>query len=99
MPVTEGGCPIMNTIVDADDTHPRLKAKVEEVVLGWKKRVAQVIDAGVADGEFRSGVNAEQAALTLFALIEGAILIRRATDKASYYKLVLDTARKMVNEY
>lgn len=94
----EGGCPIMNTVVDADDTHSLLKAKVEEVVLKWKTWVTQVIEAGVAGGEFRAVENAEQVALTLFAIIEGAILIRRATNKPNYYRLVLDSARKMVGE-
>jgi TetR/AcrR family transcriptional regulator, transcriptional repressor for nem operon len=93
----EGGCPIMNTVVDADDTHSLLKAKVEEVVLKWKTWVTQVIEVGVSDGEFRAVENAEQAALTLFAIIEGAILIRRATNKPNYYRLVLDSARKMVS--
>ncbi|HUB60567.1 MAG TPA: TetR/AcrR family transcriptional regulator [Puia sp.] len=94
--VPEGGCPIMNTTVEVDDTNPRLKAKVAEVMQGWKKKVEQVIEAGKVDKEFGMAVNAEQTALTLIALIEGAILIRRATDKAGYYRQVLDTARKIV---
>ncbi len=94
----EGGCPIMNTAVEADDTHPRLKAKVSGVVQGWKNMVMQVIERGVANKEFGTPVDAEQVALMLIALIEGAILIRRATDKVNYYRQVLETARKLVNE-
>jgi AcrR family transcriptional regulator len=96
--VPEGGCPIMNTTVEADDTHPRLKAKVSEVMLDWKNMVAKVIEGGATKKEFRGPVDAEQTALTLIALIEGAILIRRATDKTGYYRQVLETARKLVNE-
>ncbi|HET6252598.1 MAG TPA: TetR/AcrR family transcriptional regulator [Puia sp.] len=95
--VMEGGCPIMNTTVDCDDTHPRLKMKAAEVMLGWKNRVTQLIEKGIAGKEFGATVNAEQTALTLIALIEGAILIRRATDKTGYYRQVLETARKVVN--
>jgi len=95
--VPAGGCPIMNTTVEADDTHPRLKAKVSEVMLAWKNMVAKVVETGVTSKEFSAPLDSEQTALTLIALIEGAILIRRATDNVNHYRKVLDVARKLVN--
>src|ERR1700744_3379068 len=35
-PFPVGGCPILNTAVEADDTHPRLKEKVALVITDWK---------------------------------------------------------------
>lgn len=95
-PFPEGGCPIMNTAVDADDTHPRLKAKVGEVVLMWKDRLVQLIETGIANREFRAGVDAEQTALTIIALIEGAILIARATGKGDYRHQVMQSVEKLI---
>src|ERR1700752_5428216 len=38
-----GGCPMMNTIVEADDTHPALKTKAAEALEAWKERLARLI--------------------------------------------------------
>jgi AcrR family transcriptional regulator len=97
-PFPEGGCPIMNTTVDADDTHPLLKRKVADVVLSWKDRLVQLIRTGIANKEFRPDVDPEQTALTIIALIEGAILITRATGKVNYRKLVLNSVEKLIKE-
>ena len=45
-PFPEGGCPIMNMTVDADDMHPLLRSKVGDVVLNWKDRLVQLIGIG-----------------------------------------------------
>jgi AcrR family transcriptional regulator len=97
-PFPEGGCPIMNTTVDADDTHPALKNKVCNVLLSWKDRLVHLIGKGIENKEFQSSINPEQAALTIIAMIEGAILITRATGKMNYRKLVLSSVEKLIKE-
>jgi TetR/AcrR family transcriptional regulator, transcriptional repressor for nem operon len=97
-PFPEGGCPIMNTTVDADDTHPVLKSKVCQVVLAWKDRLVKLIEKGIATKEFHKEVDAEQTALTLIALIEGAILINRATGQVGHRKSVMKSVEKLIRE-
>jgi AcrR family transcriptional regulator len=97
-PFPEGGCPIMNTTVDADDTHPALKNKVCNAVLSWKDRLVNLIGKGIENKEFQSSINPEQTALTIIAMIEGAILITRATGKINYRKLVLSSVEKLIKE-
>jgi TetR/AcrR family transcriptional repressor of nem operon len=93
-----GGCPIMNTTVEADDTHPVLKSKVCQVVMAWKERVAELIEKGIANKEFKKDTDPEQAALTLFAMIEGAILINQATGRLDYRKKVMQSAEKLIKD-
>jgi hypothetical protein len=97
-PFPEGGCPIMNTTVDADDTHPVLKSKVCHVVLAWKDRLVKLIEKGMATKEFHKEVDPEQTALTLIALIEGAILINRATGQVGHRKSVMKSVEKLIRE-
>jgi TetR/AcrR family transcriptional repressor of nem operon len=97
-PFPEGGCPIMNTTVDADDTHPVLKSKVCQVVLAWKDRLVKLIEKGIATREFHKEVDPEQTALTLIALIEGAILINRATGQVGHRKSVMKSVEKLIRE-
>lgn len=97
-PFPVGGCPILNTTTEADSTHPGLRSKVSEAIIDWKDRVARMIEKGVEAKEFKPGVNAEQVALTLIAMIEGAILIAMATGKLHHRKAVLQSAEKLIME-
>ncbi len=93
-----GGCPIMNTIVEADDTHPGLKAKAVEALLNWKDRIAGLVREGIAAGEFKADTKAEDVAVTMVALLEGAVLFTQATGKASYRKAIVGSVEKLIRE-
>lgn len=94
----EGGCPLLNTAVEADDTHPRLREKAAAALQGWKKNIVALIEAGVAGKEFRADVDAEQTALTLIALIEGAIMMARLTGNARHRKAVMPAVKKIIHD-
>jgi AcrR family transcriptional regulator len=95
-PLFVGGCPIMNTITEADDTHPRLKQKAGEALVYWKERIQTTVQAGIEAGEFKSPVNTEEAALTIISLLEGGILFAKATGKPHYRKLIVNSAENFI---
>ncbi|BDB26696.1 transcriptional regulator [Cupriavidus sp. TA19] len=92
----EGGCPLLNTAIEADDTHPALREKALEAFRSWQSNLVSVIKAGIASREFRRDVDPEQAAVTLIALIEGAVMISRLTGNAAYNKAVMSAVEKTV---
>lgn len=94
----EGGCPMMNTIVEADDTHPVLKNMACDAILNWKDHLVLLLQKGMENKEFKAGIHVEPTALTIIAMIEGAILINRATGKTHYPKMVLDSVEKLIRE-
>lgn len=91
-----GGCPLLNTAVEADDTHPALRERAAEALRSWKKHIVSVIEAGIAAKEFRANVDAEQTALTLIALIEGAVMIARLTGNAKHRRAVMPTVERII---
>ena len=95
-PLLTGGCPVLNTTVEADDTHPRLRAKAGEALNHWKERIVDIIQAGKTAHEFKPTVNAEQTALTIIALLEGAIVVTKATGKPAYGKAVIASAEELI---
>ena len=98
IPSMQSGCPIQNTATEADDTHPALKEKAKNAILGWKKKLVKIIEKGRQDGEFTASFNAEQVALTMIATIEGGIMIAGLTGKINYMKLVMQSLEKMIDE-
>ena len=41
-PAIEGGCPIMNTAIEADDTHPDLRDRARESMTLWHRLVGRI---------------------------------------------------------
>ncbi|MFT3703432.1 MAG: TetR/AcrR family transcriptional regulator [Agriterribacter sp.] len=95
-PFPEGGCPVLNTAVEADDTHPLLKQKAGEAILNWKKMIAGLIKQGIEQKEFRKGVDTEETALSIIAMIEGATMIARVTGKTQFRTIIMQSVKKLV---
>ena len=77
-PVIEGGCPVLNTIVDADDTNPALISLAKKSTERLLRGLERIILKGQRCGEFQLQVTPRVVALTIFSGIEGAILLTRA---------------------
>lgn len=95
-PLPDGGCPIMNTATEADDTHIALRKKAGAAINGWKNKIVKLIESGIKNGEFRPCDHVEQTALTIIAMIEGSIMIGQATGKMNYRKAIMRSAEKMI---
>ena len=95
-PFPQGGCPILNTGVEADDTHPILKKKAGDAIESWKDRVKGLVEEGVRSGEFKASADAQRFAVTMIAMIEGAIMIAKVSGKLAYRTIVLDELKKMI---
>lgn len=93
-----GGCPILNTAIEADDTNNLLKNRAAKAILGWKKTIVELIKAGVASGEFRADVEPDQTALSIIALLEGGIMIARVTNSLTSLDKVLKTVEMLLNQ-
>lgn len=91
-----GGCPMMNTAVEADDTHEGLRKRAADGLLRWKQDLVTVIEKGIAANEFKKDTDAQKTALTIIALIEGAILIGKATQNPVFLDIILTTAKETV---
>jgi len=94
--LSEGGCPVLNTAIDADDTHPELRGKVLKAVLDWKNKISKLVEAGIASKEINPDQNPEQIALTIIAMVEGGIMISKLTSKTEYWNLIMGSLKKYV---
>lgn len=72
-----GGCPLMNTAVDADDGNPVLRELVREAFAGWRSRLCAIVEEGLRSGEIREGTEPRAVANTVIASLEGAMLLSR----------------------
>jgi TetR/AcrR family transcriptional regulator, transcriptional repressor for nem operon len=95
--MSRGGCPILNTAIEADDTHPLLKEKVAKSIKAWKKTIETIVTQGIDKGEIRSDVDAAQFATEFIALIEGGIMLSKATGNLSILHNCVLRIEKIIN--
>ena len=95
-PLPMGGCPVLNTAVEADDTHPLLKKKANEAFLTWKDKLTTLLEQGIRTKEFTTAIDPEQIALTIIAMIEGSIMIAKLSGKPAYRNAIMVSMRKMI---
>jgi len=72
-----GGCPVMNTAIDADDGNPALRKLVQRAVQEWKAKIGRIVKAGIESGEIRGDVDPRGIANIMIAALEGALMISR----------------------
>lgn len=94
----QGGCPILNTAVEADDTNPLLKDRAAKAIQRWKKRIIDLMDAGVEAGEFKAGLDHSRLALTMIAMIEGAIMMSKVTNSQSCLDKIMQSVELLISE-
>lgn len=95
--LSKGGCPIMNTAIEADDTMPFLKAEVAKTFKGWADKFAAILEEGQSKNEIKNSVNISEYAYLFIMLIEGGILLTKATDNQIHLLNALDRIEKIID--
>ena len=76
-PSVPGGCPLLNTAIDADDGNPVLRERARKGLHEWRDRLSSIVDSGIKRGEIRRGVDAKEVATLIISSLEGALVIGR----------------------
>src|ERR1700756_4054745 len=72
-----GGCPVLNTAVDADDGNAALRARVVKALRSWSTRLENIVKEAQERGEIRQEVDPKTVATLIIASLEGALMMSR----------------------
>ena len=94
-PPVAGGCPILNTAIEADDADEMLRDRARAAMDDLRTTIHRIVNKGIDRQEIRPGVDADEEASILIATLEGAIMlsnlykdsihIQRAADHIIHY--------------
>ncbi len=79
-----GGCPILNTAVEADDMHDMLREKVLKSLDYIHRSFIYIIEQGMENEEFRQEIDPSYFATIFISLIEGGIMQMKVSKKSKY---------------
>jgi TetR/AcrR family transcriptional repressor of nem operon len=94
-PAVPGGCPVLNTAIEADDGNALLRDRVRAAWREWRDYLAEIVVAGLKRKEIRPEIDAKEVATLIISSIEGALMIARLERN----KEALLTAQSHLDRY
>lgn len=76
-PPLVGGCPVLNTAIEADDAQPALRERARHAMDDWRETIHRIVKKGIDRQEIRPGVDADVLATLLISSLEGAIMMSK----------------------
>lgn len=95
IPFLQAGCPLLNTAVDADDTHPVLRKKAADALSFWKRSIENQVKRGIERKEISAKTNAAEFAVIIISVIEGAVMQAKVTGRSAD----LNTGMNFLEDY
>jgi AcrR family transcriptional regulator len=95
-PILPGGCPVLNTAIEADDANPVLKERARAAMNELCDTVNRVVAKGIERDEVNPQVDAQSAATILISTLEGAMMMSKLYDDPRYMDRAIDHLRAYV---
>ncbi len=89
-PLLEGGCILLTTAVEADDTNPALRERAQNAMDEWRAYITRTVTRGIEKGQLRSDVDAGTVTSLMLASLEGAVMLSKLYDDASHMQRIGD---------
>ncbi len=97
-PPIDGGCPILNTSIEADDTNPILRNRVIKALDNWRGSITGTIKKGIKHEEIKPNVHAEEFATVFIATLEGGIMMSKVYNKITPLNTILNRLELMIEK-
>jgi TetR/AcrR family transcriptional repressor of nem operon len=89
-PEIEGGCPMMNTAIEADDTNVELRDRARASMTLWHRLVGRIVKDGKAAGTLAAELDPYALASTITGALEGALMLARLYDDPKHMDNVVE---------
>jgi AcrR family transcriptional regulator len=88
-PPIAGGCPLLNTAIEADDHRLSMRGVVAHELIETIGFIADLLNKGIRAGEFKKDFNPRELAYTFFCAIEGAIMFSRVERSSEPMDIII----------
>jgi AcrR family transcriptional regulator len=89
-PLLPGGCPLLNTAVESDDTHPALRSRAQDAMNRWRRWIQRNVERGIAAHEIRPEVDGDLLATILITTVEGAVMMSKLYGNSTHMQRAID---------
>ena len=93
-----GGCPLLNTATESDDTLPFLNEKVRASITQWQREIVAILNGGKADGTVRNDVDVDRFSIGFIAMIEGGIMLAKSMNDKNYFLQAVNAVEVLIEK-
>ncbi|GLR17480.1 TetR/AcrR family transcriptional regulator [Portibacter lacus] len=79
-PPFEGGCPLMNASIEADDSNAELKSVVKHVMNLMHEHLCRVIRNGIKHGQVKEDTDISGLSSIIISSLEGSVMMLKVMD-------------------
>ena len=79
-PALRGGCPLLNTAIDADDGNAALRVRAQAALDSWRARLSSLILLAARRGTVKPGTEPRAVASIIIGSLEGALMMSRLDE-------------------
>ncbi|QIE60044.1 TetR/AcrR family transcriptional regulator [Rasiella rasia] len=97
-PLYDGGCPLMNAAVEADDTNTVLRQQAFNMLAQLKASLCKIVSNGIKNKQVRHTVDAPFYATIFIATLEGGIMMSRLERSTDAIHKTIAHLRNLVEE-
>jgi TetR/AcrR family transcriptional regulator, transcriptional repressor for nem operon len=97
-PPVEGGCPLLNAAVEADDAHPQLRKTALEILNGLRTSLISILEKGIYYKQLKKGIDKELYATLFIASLEGAIMMSKLSGNDDDIRRIIKHLEKQIGE-
>jgi TetR/AcrR family transcriptional regulator, transcriptional repressor for nem operon len=97
-PVVDGGCPVMNACIEADDALPFLRDRVAKAFAAMRGVVSRNLERARVAGDLPAGMDVQQATDFVVAALEGAVLLSRGLRSRVHGRRVVAALHAWLDE-
>ena len=93
-PAVKGGCPMLNLATEVDDTDADMRLMVSDALTELSMTLAEIMQKGIGNGEFKEGIVPQKEANFMIALLEGSIMMAKVQGKR---RIILGNCEQLLN--
>jgi TetR/AcrR family transcriptional regulator, transcriptional repressor for nem operon len=97
-PPVPGGCPLLNTAIEADDHRISMRKVVTKEIMATVDFISNLLKKGVESGEFKKGIKTNEIAYTFFCSIEGAIMFSRVEQSREPIDIIVKHCKRILDQ-
>lgn len=97
-PPLEGGCPLLNAAVEADDAHPVLRETAVNILNGLRSSLISILEKGIQYKQLKRGIDKEMYATLFIAVLEGAIMMSKLSGDDNDIRRMTKFLEKQIAE-
>lgn len=95
-PLFQGGCPLLNVAIEADDAHPVLKEQAQEMLISLRSSIGTLIQNGINNNQVKEDTNVNFYASVFISTLEGGIMMSKLEGNGTGIRHAITHLRQVI---